>query len=388
LVKFTKVLLDESRKKSVKIISATHLIALVTFLHVSPSFGQDIMDPSTASLNQGGGSLEPEDLDSSRFTVKPVVTPTAPDKPEIVVIKRKKKVEASTKIEVKPTPAASLASTEPPTPAPPPATEHHSLTDQVKVLVLGNDEQIDEFHKQIHPADRRNNRVEITVAPTYVYEGSSSNYSFRQFTFQSPAINANAKVWLTPFFGVQADYTSTFDAMVKSPSAQQMVAINHQDIEIGLRFRKHFGLTRKSSSLTWGLDFIQITDSIPTDTADRVSTSTSGVSVSMQGDFPSSTGYSTFVGVELQPRLVHSENSDNNIHSGGRNETDAVGAWLGGDWLFDRQHQMFWKVHHRIEQNVFDGSASNLDPVSGVTPNGVSTTNSTTLFSIGYRWGS
>jgi hypothetical protein len=371
----------------VKISFITLTIALVA-LHVRPSLAQGLMDPATAALSQGGSSPEPEDLDSSRFNVTP--QPAAPSKPEpTVIVKKKKKPESSTKIQVEPTPAATLApaSTEAPTPAPAP-TPHHSLTEQVKVLVLGNSEDIEDFHKQIHPADRRNNKVVISVAPTYIYDGSSSNYSFRQFTFQSPGLEANAAIWLTPFFGLQANYTTSIDAMVMSPASQQMIAMSYQDIEFGLRFRKHFGLQRKSPSLTWGVDFMQLNQSVPSDTPDRMSTSTSGLSLSMQGDFPHSLGYSTFVGVELQPRLVHSENSDANIHSGGRNQTDAVGAWIGGDWIFDGQHQMFWKIQQRIEQNIFDGNASALDPVTGITPNGVSITNSTTLFSIGYRWGS
>lgn len=349
------------------------------------------MDPSTATMLKGGGALEPEDLDSGRFTITaPTPAPAtepAPEKKSETVVVKKRKVVSSTKIEVKPTPSGVLApaSTSEPIPA---APAHPSLTDQVKVLILGNDEQIEDFHKQIHPLDRRNNRVEISVAPTYVYNDSSSNYSFREFTFQSPGLNANAHIWLTPFFALSADYTSTFGATVMSPQAKQIVPLNFQAMEFGLRFRKHFGLQRKSMSLTWGLDFVQITDDVPADTADRVSTSSSGLSLSLQGDIPQSLSYSSVVGVELQPRLVHSETSDANIHSGGKNGTNAVGAWIGGDWIFDRQHQMFWKLHERIEQNVFDGSANVVDPVTGSIPNGTSTTNSTTIISIGYRWGS
>jgi len=361
-------------------------ILLFTLLQVGQAIAQTPFDPSTAALFKGNSSPEPEDLDSTRFTV----TSPNPDKPDAAV-KKKKQVNAVT--------ADAPSPVAPPTTSPPaPAilaptsnlapAEHPSLGDQVKVLILGNDDQIEDFHKQIHPSDRRNNRVEIEVAPTYVYDSSASNYSFRQFTFQSPGLDVNAHVWLTPFFGLQVNYLSTFGATVMSPQAQQMVPLAFQDIEIGLRFRKHFGLQRRSSSLTWGLDFIQQTQQVPSDTVDRVSTSTSGLSLSLQADIPMGLSYSTFLGVELQPELVHSESSNANIHSGGQNEANAIGAWIGGDFIFDRQHQMFWKLHERIEQDVFDGTASTPDPVTNSTPSGVSITNSTTMFSIGYRWGS
>lgn len=374
-----------------KIPSVSRLFSLVVFLHAGAAVAQSGIDPTTATLFQGGtgaGSPEPEDLDSSRFTVtSPTPAPPPPVKHDpVVVIKKKKKQETSTKIEVHPTPRAVLApaSETPPVVAP----TRPSLTEQVKVLLLGKEDDIESFQKQIHPSDRRNNLLDIAVAPTFVYGSSMSNYSFRNFTFQSPGLDANAHVWLTPFFGIQGHYVSTFGAHIKSPQLQQMVALKYEDMEFGLRFRKHFGVTRKSSSLTWGLDFVQYKESLAADTVDRVSTQTSGLALNLQADLPMSLGYSTFLGVELQPRMVHSEISDANIHSGGKNDTNTIGAWIGGDIIFDRQRQMFWKLHERIEQNVFDGNASMLDPVTGVTPNGVSTTNSTTLFSIGYRWGS
>jgi hypothetical protein len=242
--------------------------------------------------------------------------------------------------------------------------------------------------EQVHPEDRRNNRVELSLAPMYFYDGSSSSYSFRNFTTQGPGLGLQADLWFTPTFGMHGDYKSSLAASVTSPAAKQTVKLGYQSVEVGPRFRKHFGLSRKASSLLYGVDYVVYDASVPGSIVDRVSTTTSGLSLSLQAGLPSSISYQHFIGVELQPKLIHSEKSSANIHAGGSNETNAVGAWLGGEWIFDRTHQMFWKAQHRIEQNRFDGTASTLDPETGTIPQGSTVTNSLTIFSIGYRWGS
>lgn len=358
---------------------------LVSSLGPKIARGQTL-DPATASLLNAGGSAPSNDvLDSGRFNVAPNANPIAQSSTLPV---KKKRLIVSTKAEPKPAVPDNTApaSVEKPVPAESPAPKH-SIGDQVKILILGDDEDIEDFHKALHPDDRRNNRVEISVAPTYIYDSSSSHYSFRNFTTQSPGFTAGADVWASPFFGLHGQYAASLGQNVYSSSTKQMVPSTYRDIEIGFRFRKHFGLKRKSPSLLWGLDFVDHSVRLPGNTADRVSTSSSGLSLSLQADIPRSTYYTHVVGVEVQPFLVHEETSDAAIRSGGRNDTYAIGAWLGGAWLFDRGHQLFWKLQERIEQNSFSGSASTIDPSTGTAPNGVSVTNCVTLFSVGYRWG-
>lgn len=364
-----------------KRITPIHILVLLTASYF-PLAQAQALDPSTVTLLGGANTAnsDSDTLDSGRFTLTP-----------------KKKSPATTKGEIKRTPVNNTApasttplipaktESEPPATAPEPARP--SIANQVKVLVLGDEDEIEDFRKQIHPEDRRNNCVEISVAPSYIYNNSSSNYSFRNFTAQSPGFIAGANIWLSPFFGLHGEYTASFEQAVMSPAAKQMVPLTYQGLDIGLRFRKHFGLKRKSPSLSWGLDFVDRTSHVPSDTTDRVSTSTSGLSLSLEADIPRSKTYAHTVGLDIEPFLVHSETSEADIHSGGKNETFAVGAWVGGSWIFDRQHQVFWKLHERVEQNLFDGAATTADPSTGATPKGVSVTNGITIFSIGYRWG-
>lgn len=362
-------------------------ISILTLLFHAPSLRAQVLDPATASLlGPRSSSGSSETLDDGRFKVTPIKNP-----PKASAATKKKRSIATadtTKAEAKSAPANNTApaSTDKPTPAESP-TGKHSLSDQVKILILGDDEDIEDFHKSLHPDDRRNNFLEISVAPTYIYDSSTSNYSFRNLTTQSPGFTAGADIWASPFFGIHGQYVASLGQNVMSPAAKQMVPSTYQDLEIGLRFRKHFGLKRKSPSLTWGLDFVDRTNHVPGNTTDRVSTSTSGLSLSLQADIPRNSFYSHFVGLEVQPFLAHQESSNSNVHSGGKNDTYEIGAWIGGTWLFDRGHQLFWKLQERIEQNSFNGSATAVDPSTGSTPNGVSVTNCMTFFSVGYRWG-
>ena len=162
------------------------LILLGLTLDLGQARAQATLDPSSATLLRGSSSPEPDDLDSDRFTVTPQSNPTPPPTP-----KRKPRTDAPP-IAVK-APAAPV----PVAPAPPPAAaanaplQKPSLGEQMKVLILGgNSEDIEEFKSKIHPDDRRNNIVEISMAPSYFCNGSTSNYSIRNFTSQGPAINA------------------------------------------------------------------------------------------------------------------------------------------------------------------------------------------------------
>jgi hypothetical protein len=382
----------------VKTITLKAVSILLLTLALSPAHAQ--VDPTSAFLIRNGGySPEPDDLDADRFTKKTASPNPAANKKRSKIVER---ASAAVPVAAAPTPGAAPApesalasgSVIGPTPTPTvaamplPALPKPSLTEQVKSLFLGgSEEEIEGFRKQIDSRDRRNNRMEIGVAPSYFYNNSASSYSIRRFNTSGPSIALDTKVWPTPFFGIHGSYFSSLDSSMSSSGPKQVVPADYQNIEIGLRFRKHFGVERKAPCLTWGLDYVNNSLRVPGETTDRVSTYTSGLSISLEADLPKSTSYSHILGVQLQPRLVHSENSNSQIHSGGNNNSNAIGAWFGGEIIFDRRNQIFWKIQERLEKNTFDGSASKADPVTGFIPSGSAVNNSITVFSIGYRWG-
>lgn len=290
--------------------------------------------------------------------------------------------DAATSAEQATTPKSPAPPTPPAPPAPPP------LVVQMHDLFLGGtQEEIEEYQRRIHPQDPRANVLSISFAPAYFYEGAQSDYAFRRMSANGPGFGAGMNLWFTPFFGLQSKYFSSVTASVKSGTAQ--VPMDVQMFDAGIRFRKHFGFSRKAASLSWGVDYVDSLNRISRDSTSNVGRHSSGIGLALEADVPSSNTYVHRFELSLQPRLHHSElATGTTARSGTKNETNALGVALGGQWVLDRRNQMFWRTQYRVERNLFQGQAAATDPQTGVAPDGVSATDSLLIFYFGFKWGS
>lgn len=266
--------------------------------------------------------------------------------------------------------------------------EQRPVTQQVRTLILGDSEEIAEYHKQIHAQDPRKNMLSISIAPAYYYNGSASSYSFRRYTANGPGFGLGMNFWATPFFGIQSRFFSSVGGSVRS-GGTNMVPLEVQNLNVGIRFRKHFGYSRKAPHLTWGLDYHDSHTKISRDALTAVGHKSNGVSVALDGVVPQSVTYAHTFQIDIQPRLKHSETTSGvQVTSGSKSETTALSLGLGGQWTLDRQNQVFWKGQYSVERNLFEGAASTVDPHNSITPSGVSVTDSLLIFYFGFRWGS
>lgn len=296
-------------------------------------------------------------------------------------------------------PTILSVSPSPSVPPPPPTTAngtvngavpdqpHPPITVQVKELILGGtDEDIDQAKRQIDSEDFRSNILSISMAPAYFYDGSSSNYSFRNYHSDGPGFGLGMNLWLTPFFGLQSRYFSSVSSSMRD--GPNSVPVDTQEFEAGLRFRRHFGYTRKSAQLSWGIDYHDFSNKISPDATTAVGSKTSGLSLSLEGSIPIGATYAHTFEVTIRPYQHHSEQSTSiNAQSGGSSETNAVSLSLGGEWTLDHKNQVFWKTEYGVERNLFQGQATVTDPKTGQTPNGVSVTDSLVIFYFGFKWG-
>lgn len=266
--------------------------------------------------------------------------------------------------------------------------EHPPVTVQVKELIMGGtDEEIDEYRRQIHSEDPRANMLSISLAPAYFYDGSSSNYSFRNYHSDGMGFGLGMNVWLTPFFGVQSRYFSSVAGSVRD-NLSDVVPVDVQEFDAGIRFRKHFGYTRRSAQLIWGFDYHDSSTKISKDALSSIGHKTSGVGLVLEGIVPSNVTYAHTFEVDVRPWQHHSEQKTGVIvKSGTKNQSSSVGLSLGGQWTLDRRNQVFWKTQYSVEKNLFDGDADTAD-AHGRTPNGVDVTNSLAIFYFGFKWGS
>lgn len=359
--------------------------------------------PSTSLLRPKTRATSPENLDMSKYKIRapesrlddynldetpgaviptpvpaakkePPTKPAEPVAPPVTPFSSPAPAAAATAV---PVPGSAL----PPTPPP--------VTEQVRDLILGGSPiEIEEMKKQIHPEDPRANLMSISIAPGYYYNASASGYSFRRYHSQGPALGLGMNFWITPAFGIQSSFFNSVSASQRSGGVN-FVPIDLQEFSAGFRFRKYFGYSRRAAHLEWGLDYQDSINKISKSSLTAVGRKSSGLSVAIEGVVPSTVSYATTFGLQIRPRMKHSElETGVEVVSGAKSETNALGVSFGGQWTLDRRNQVFWRGQYSVERNLFSGEASTMDPHSGVKPDGVSVTNSLMIFYFGFKWGS
>lgn len=245
------------------------------------------------------------------------------------------------------------------------------------------------YREQIHPDDIRNNRVEIDIMPSMVYNDSQSNYSFRDYQSYFNALKLKSNVWFTPLIGVSGQIMFSMAADLDAMSADRSrVSAKYEQLDLGVNFRKFFGVSRKASSLEFAVLYTDHKMTVPSDTLSRVRIKSQGLGLGIKSRIPVSTDYAWVLGGTFFPRIQHSEEETGQaISSGSIAESSRVGLEFGGEYKYTRQSQIIWSLGLSTERNIFDGAATFTDPHTGATPSNVSVTNSTYLFSLGYRWG-
>lgn len=224
--------------------------------------------------------------------------------------------------------------------------------------------------------------LEISIATAYLYENAESGYSFRQNTMAGPAYAAAAKVWFSPEFAIGGSYFSSLGGQVADGASA--VSASRTDTAFGVYIKRIFS----HSDLTFGIELLDTQFKISGDTVSKVNTKSNGVRVSIEGEFESSPSSSWVVGFSASPKIQHEESpAATNAQSGTAVNAYQVGASIERRWQFDATHAVFLRLEHRVERDLFTGSASQADPVGGATPSGVAATVGTTVIQFGYNWG-
>jgi hypothetical protein len=242
---------------------------------------------------------------------------------------------------------------------------------------------------EVSYGDRRNNLLDLSIAPGYLYNSSDSSYSFRKYSSGAPTIGAEAGVWFHPGFGINGSYLTSLSGNVNdSADRSKAVPAEQQWFTAGIRAREFFYSSSHSPLLTFGADYYESHFRVPKSAEVRERLTSSGVKLSLEGELPSSQAHAWTVSFGIMPKLFHREESTAvAFKSGGRPDANAVSFGLGSRWQFDRSNALFWKLSFVLEKDLFTGDASLVDPLTNKTPAGVSVTNTSTMFQLGYSWG-
>ncbi|MAV90143.1 MAG: hypothetical protein CL676_01890 [Bdellovibrionaceae bacterium] len=374
------------------------------------------LDPVSPYLRGRGSSPSIDTLDSNRFSVKPIEerqpspirtpraesssSPVSPNETAAPKSVKSNSVTVNTSEPTKTEAKASQDADKEQAPSNKDAADSNpnanmelekndNFLDRLRILILGVDEEeLRELKNRKSKNSDGENSVEISLSPTYFYYNSSSSYSVKNYSSSAPGYSAGIRLWISPYFGVDGQMQSSMGASVSSLTDNSVSALTLSQSRIGIAFR-NIDLDQPLAPQTiWKFSYLDSQASTSSSTGGRVSTKSTGVQISFEADLPSSLHYSHSLGVGIDPKLTHTESSGaQNINSGLSNVTTALSAHLGGRVKFDRKNQVYWKVEHRFEKNLFKGAASYADPETRTTPDGLSVNQSLTLFSIGYIWG-
>ena len=282
-----------------------------------------------------------------------------------------------------------------PTPAPEAAvtqenTETPSRLESVRTYVWGDQEMtIQAYQEQVHPDDPRLNHLEFDLLPSVWSVQSQSNHSVRDYNAFSNAIAFSPRFALTPHLVLHLKYVGSFGASISANSGgSDSSKVKFENIDLGFRFKKYYGLSRKAMSFSYGIDFSENKTTPPSGDDHRWKLKTSGFQFVGEVRMPSTPQFSWVVGGSFAPRLNHSEQSTGiDSGSGDNPESNRIGFKIGGEYKMNRQDQIIWNLEHQVETNLFSGEAEATDPKSGLKPENVSVNHSQTIFSFGYRWG-
>lgn len=357
-----------------------------------------LLNSESSKIPAGGG------LESGRYKILPSRSTSSAPATATEPVPSTKLAQTKTKQKQQDPSSTPLASSElgkslfseppPPAKAEAPAddieVQQPSMTDQLRGMVLGQDQPIVEAYKErVHPDDVRLNRIEIDIASGVFSNHSQSNYSFREYNSTAPQLKVGAQFWFTPFLGIYGDYMMSLGADVAGdPVTRSRVAAHHEWTEIGLDFRQFFGMSRKANSVEFGFHFSEYKLGVPSDDSDRVQLKSTGIGLHLSSRIPVAPSYAWILGGKLMPRVQHKEiETGVAASSGTSSESSRVDAFVGGEFKMSRQNQILWNLTSSFEKNQFQGTASLRDPSTGAEPRNVSVTNTVVVLSLGYRWG-
>jgi len=362
------------------------IVFLISFHFVTEAWSQ--LDPaSSILLNQQRTSTRDTGIDSGRYTVKPRDTAREPRETA-----RENEVRRDERRRTTPRTEEQTQRLESAEQAESKIGREATATEAPQDPMSNSPRVVEDTTSSANPPlqqKRRENILEISVAPTFIYNDSSSSYTFRNYHTASPGFFAEARVWLNPTLGVQGSYGSSLGAHVRdSLNSDRNVALTHQWLSAGVRTRRFSSDRLNAPSFSLGLDYREYQFQASSQSQLRVKTRTSGPAVILESDWPTSARRSLIFDAYFMPKSQHRESDTQlQLRSGSNVDTSSMGISVGTRLQIDRVNAIYFKLSHSYEKNLFSGAAGVADPRTGTAPVGVSVQNSMTLFQFGYAWG-
>ncbi len=280
-----------------------------------------------------------------------------------------------------PTPEAS--------PSPTPVPQAGGFTNHVRDLVLGGDpDLVQSYRNFLDKQDIRKNFFEFSLATGYFYNSSNSPFFTRNYNDAAPSVDLGADIWLSPFFGVDAEYRTTLlNELNDSPTGPATVNISQSWLNLGIKFRRFFGMSANSSFFTSTLRYADFSTTVPSVSHMRVSQDTQGLEFDFDLTVPTGKRSSFNIGFMLEPLANQNEHTGAAITSGTSSQTVGAGGNIGFNYEVSRQMIGFIKLSSLLYKTEFSGNTSISDPVAAIPLTNVPVTNAFYLLEFGLKLG-
>tara|TARA_B100001248_G_scaffold262484_1_gene258748 strand:+ start:9640 stop:10647 length:1008 start_codon:yes stop_codon:yes gene_type:complete len=249
-------------------------------------------------------------------------------------------------------------------------------------------EEIEDLKAQLAEDDIRNNVLEVQVAPGIMYVESDSPYYYRDYRTYSPSLALSAKIWLSPYMGFHASYTTSTGAdVVDDLNGSNQSIVSHEIFQYSLSRRKF--LSAGSSFLEFSLDYKSYNFKVPSDSSYRANIKSNFYGFGFS--------YTDKIHHRLSKQwliklyMFGSESEDTvttNFRSGELNKSYSVQIQRQWKYRINRKHSFFINLQYIFDTHIYEGQATPADPKTGSNLEGVDVDTSFGLFQLGYEWGS
>lgn len=376
-------------------------LLLIFLLFPLGSWSQVLIDPSSALLLKGDQPV----VESSRYQIRPKEKSEAKrdlkarksKEPELVSEDNEQESRASSVQEEAPEANPILTNTPPNGEMLNQSTnleKKNSVGQQVREAILGKSrenpsapvvrtESENQKQKENEASSRIGLRLEI--APMYTYNDSSSTYWFRRYYSSSPGFHVGVDVVAQNDLLLYGSFDLSMGAFINTATDfSNHVAATQQLARLGIRAFDGDGDFR----ISYGVGVYDYQFRVPSDAMMRVKLRTVAPIVHFGFEKSRGTQYLEQFEAAIGPRAMHKEYQTGYAVQSGDSSDCYVGLLsFGGEMKGQSKNTYFWKLEHRFERTVYSGSASQPDPISGATPNGVAVTNSFTNLYFGIRLG-
>ncbi len=230
--------------------------------------------------------------------------------------------------------------------------------------------------------------VELSLSPVLLSVDSSSKYWFYDYNGSGMGLLLGVNIWFSKNWGFNADYLASNAATVKAEhDSSRKIVVDHRMTDITIQYRSGSSALDKNASAVFGLGFTDYQILVPKEETERVGIKSKGLSINLDLRVPKNKSTWVYSWTFLPDIEVSEITTGIKVKGGKSLESYGIKFSIGNEIRVDEFNQIYWRLSHRYDKTIYDGTANQVDPRNGQTPTDVSFDRGISMFEFGYIWG-